>query len=201
MKKVGYYLRVSTVEQNTARQEEKIEKSWKVYTDKISGTIPFEERPMGKKLLEDVEAGLIDEVKVLHLDRLGRSTENILATIKHIHQNNVSIHIIQLGLHTMVDGAENITAQLLVTILSGIAEANYRNHREASLAGIRIAVAAGKYRGRVKGTTEPLEKWAQKPKVQKVKTLLEKGVSVRQIRELIGVSHGLCYKVQKLLIA
>ena len=200
MKNIGYYMRVSTVEQNTARQEEKVEASWKVYSDKISGTIPFERRPKGKQLLKDVAAGLIDEVKVLHLDRLGRSTENILSTIKNIHEHKVSIHIIELGLHTMIDKKENITAQLLVTILSGISEANYRNHREASLTGIRLAVAAGKYHGRVKGTTEPIEKWAQKPKVQRVKTLLEKGVSVRQIREIMGVSYGLCYKVKELLI-
>jgi DNA invertase Pin-like site-specific DNA recombinase len=49
------YIRVSTEEQNTARQQED---GFKVYEDKISGLIPFAERPKAKRLLEDIESGL-----------------------------------------------------------------------------------------------------------------------------------------------
>ena len=201
MKRIAYYIRVSTVEQNTARQEEKLERGWKLFSDKISGTVPFEQRPQGKKLLEDVEAGLLDEVKVLHLSRLGRNTENILSTIKTIHKHNVSIHLINQGIHTLVNGAENITAKLLITILSGIAQADYETRREITLAGIAIAKARGVYRGRSTGSVESQDAFARKPKVQKVKTLLEGGVSVRKIRQTLGVSYNLCYKVKSSLVA
>ena len=199
--RIAYYIRVSTVEQNLARQEEKVESEWSVFADKISGTVPFELRPQGKKLLEAVSAGIFDEIKVLHLSRLGRNTENILATIKTIHRTGVSIHLINQGIHTLVNGKENITSKLLITILSGIATADYETRREATLAGIAIAKQRGVYRGRSKGSTEDISKWSQKPKVQKVKTLLESGVSVRKIRQTLGVSYNLCYKVKRLLLS
>ena len=200
MKRIAYYIRVSTVEQNIARQEEKAEAGWKVYTDKVSGVIPFERRPQGKKLLEDIEAGLLDEVVVLQLSRLGRSTENILSTIKTIHENKVCINILNEGIRTRINGKVNITATLLITILSGIATADYETRREATLAGIALAKQRGVYKGRSKGSTENIDKWSQKPKVQKVKTLLESGVSVRKIRQTLGVSYNLCYKVKRLLL-
>jgi DNA invertase Pin-like site-specific DNA recombinase len=200
MKRIGYYIRVSTVEQNTARQEEKVEAGWKVYTDKVSGAIPFELRPQGQQILEDVKAGLLDELVVLQLSRLGRNTENILSTIKTIHEQKVCINILNEGIRTMVNGKENITAKLLVTILSGIAQADFETRREMTLAGIALAKQRGVYRGRVKGSTEDIDKWSQKPKVQKVKTLLESGVSVRKIRQTLGVSFNLCYKVKRLLL-
>ena len=201
MKRIGYYIRVSTVEQNLARQEEKYESDWKPYADKISGTVPFELRPQGKKLLEDVAVGKLDEVKVLDLSRLGRNTENILKTIKTIHEYGVSIHLINQGVHTLVRGKENITSKLIITILSGIVTADYETRREATLAGIAIAKQRGVYKGRSKGSTEDISKWSQKPKVQKVKTLLESGVSVRKIRQTLGVSYNLCYKVKRLLLS
>jgi DNA invertase Pin-like site-specific DNA recombinase len=152
MTRIAYYMRTSTHLQNTDRQDEKVEDGWRLYQDKgVSGRVVFEERPMSKKLLSDVKGGLIDEVKVIHLDRLGRNTEDVLKTIRTFHEFNVSIHIIKQGIHTLVDGEENITAKLLVTILSSIAEMEYNLHRERVLEGIRIARAKGKYKGRVKG--------------------------------------------------
>lgn len=197
MKQIAYYMRTSTYLQNTERQEEKIEDGWKLYNEKgVSGRIPFEERPMGKKLIADVELGLIEEVKVIHLDRLGRNTEDVLSTIRRVHEHGVGIHIIKQGIHTLVDGKENFTTKLLVTILTSISEMEYNLHRERIMEGIRIAQQNGKYKGRIKGSTESLEVWANKPNVQKVKTLLEKGVPVRKIREIMGVSYNFCYKVK-----
>jgi len=202
-KRVAYYLRVSTLGQNTARQDEKVEPHWKLYKDiGVSGTVPFEERPMGKKLLEDVEAGLLDEVKVIHLDRLGRNTENILATIRKIHSsdNSTSIHIINQGIHTVVNGSENITAKLLISILGAISEMEYNIHRERTLEGISIAKAKGKYKGRVKGSKIPTELWAKQKKVGEVKELLESGFTFKKISEMLGVSPNFISKVKRLLI-
>ncbi len=201
MTRIAYYMRTSTHLQKTERQDEKVEDEWRLFKDKgVSGKVLFEERPMSKQLLEEAKNGLIDEVKVIHLDRLGRNTEDVLKTIRTFHEYNVSIHIIKQGIHTLVDGEENITTKLLVTILSSIAEMEYNLHRERILEGIRIAQAKGKFKGRAKGSSEPLEIWSQKPNVKNVKTLLEKGVSVRNIREMLGVSNNFCYKVKERLV-
>ena len=202
MTRIAYYMRTSTFLQNTDRQDEKVEDGWRLYKDKgVSGRIHFEERAMGKKLLSDAKNDLIDEVKVIHLDRLGRNTEDVLKTIRTLHEYNVSIHIIKQGIHTLVDGKENFTTKLLVTILTSISEMEYNLHRERILEGIRIAQMKGHYKGRVKGSTESIDTWSQKSNVKKVKTLLENGVSVRKIREILGVSYNFCYKVKDRLVA
>jgi DNA invertase Pin-like site-specific DNA recombinase len=201
MTRIAYYMRTSTFLQNTDRQDEKVEDGWRLYKDKgVSGRIHFEERDMGKKLLSDAKNDLIDEVKVIHLDRLGRNTEDVLKTIRTLHEYNVSIHIIKQGIHTLVDGKENFTTKLLVTILTSISEMEYNLHRERILEGIRIAQMKGHYKGRAKGSAESLDKWSQKTNVQHVKKLLEKGVSVRNIREMLGVSYNFCYKVKNSLV-
>ena len=48
------YIRVSTEEQNTGRQEVNAKEFAKVYTDKISGSVKFTERKEAKKLLADI---------------------------------------------------------------------------------------------------------------------------------------------------
>jgi DNA invertase Pin-like site-specific DNA recombinase len=83
---IANYIRTSHYLQNIATQVDKIETGWKVYEDKgISGRLAFEDRPAGKRLLDDVRKGKIKEVKVLRIDRLGRSVQNILETINTIH--------------------------------------------------------------------------------------------------------------------
>jgi DNA invertase Pin-like site-specific DNA recombinase len=52
-----YYLRVSTIEQNTARQMEEIPEDCKVFEDKVSGSIPFAERTKGVTLLTLLNKG------------------------------------------------------------------------------------------------------------------------------------------------
>src|SRR5688572_16887003 len=91
---IGYYLRTSHFLQGIERQQEKAEPGWKVYEDKgVSGRVAFEDRPQGKKLLKDVNAGFIREVRVDTLDRLGRSTENVLQTLRFFHEHKVAVHI------------------------------------------------------------------------------------------------------------
>ena len=90
----AYYIRTSHVLQNIGRQEEKVEPGWLVYKDEgVSGRVSFEDRTQGKKLLQAVRAGLVSEVRVDTLDRLGRSTENILQTIRQFHECGVGVAI------------------------------------------------------------------------------------------------------------
>jgi site-specific DNA recombinase len=83
---VALYLRVSSEEQRDREtikiQDDFLEQYRSLYElgvadiykdDGISGTIPLQERPEGRRLLEDAKAGNFDTVLVYRLDRLGRS--------------------------------------------------------------------------------------------------------------------------------
>jgi len=198
---VAYYMRTSHYLQNIATQVDKIEDGWVVYEDKgISGRLAFEDRPAGKKLLEDVRKGKITEVRCLRIDRLGRSVQNILDTITKIHDQGVPIVSINEGITTLdSDGKQTPVTGLLINVLSSLSEFFYHQHREKVLSGIeRAKLIEGKYVGRKPGSMEDIKKFKSKPKVKKIKELLEQGVGIRTICRTMECSPNTVYKVKKI---
>jgi DNA invertase Pin-like site-specific DNA recombinase len=200
MKHTAYYLRTSHYLQSIGTQLDKIEEGWRVYKDEgVSGRVAFADRPMGKKLMADIKAGHISEVVVLRLDRLGRDTSDILATIKEIHKHGVGIVSKNEGITTMINGKENPMSNLLIAILSSIAEFEYHRIREKTLDGIARGKRMGIYKGRAKGSVEPYSSFIKKPKVKKVKIMLEQEISIRQICQVLECSPNFIYKVKERL--
>lgn len=200
MKQVAYYMRTSHYLQNIGTQVDRIEDGWKVYKDEgVSGRISFADRPMAKRLLNDIQKGHISQIVVLRLDRLGRDTADILATIKEIHSHGIGIVSKNEGITTMVNGKENPMSNLLISILSSIAEFEYHRIKEKTLEGIARGKRLGVYKGRKQGSIEPYESFIKKPKVKKVRLMLKEGLSVRKICELLECSPNFIMKVQERL--
>jgi DNA invertase Pin-like site-specific DNA recombinase len=200
-KKIGYYLRTSHYLQNIATQIDRIEEGWKVYEDNgVTGKIPFKERKSAKRLLEDIRDGKIREVKVLRIDRLGRSVQDIIETINTIHSYGVPITSISEGITTLDDnGNQTPTTGLLINVLSSLSEFFYHSNREKTLLGVELAKKQGKYRGRKPNSTEEVNKYLNKPKVKKMRELLKQGNSVRSITRVLNCSTNSVYKLKKVL--
>ena len=135
------YVRVSTVEQNEARQIEALEKydieKW--FTEKVSGKDT--NRPQLQQMLEFAREG--DTIYVHDFTRLARSTKDLLDIVKHLKSK---------GIH-LVSNKESIdtstpTGKLMLTFLAGIAEFERENLLERQREGIAIAKRNGKYKGR-----------------------------------------------------
>ena len=200
MSNIGYYLRTSHYLQNIGTQIDKIEDGWKVYEDKgVSGRVPFLERPSGKRLIDDIANDKINQVIVLRIDRLGRDLEDILKTIKAIHSYNVPITSQNEGITTLIDGKESVMSNLLINILSSISEFQYHQTREKTLAGVERAKLDGKYKGRKIGSTESIDTFLSKPKVQKIMTLLNEDIGVRKISRIVECSPNYIYKVKSVM--
>jgi DNA invertase Pin-like site-specific DNA recombinase len=195
---IGYYMRTSHYLQSIGNQSDRIEEGWKVYKDEgISGRISFQDRPSGKNLLDDIHRGKIGQVVVLRIDRLGRNTTDILSTIKLIHQYKVSIRSLSEGITTLDEsGKETPMSNLLINLLSSLSEFQYHQTREKTLDGIQRGKLDGKYKGRMTGSVEPMEKFLNKPKVRKIKVMLESGMSVRKISSVLEVSPNTILKVK-----
>ena len=195
---VGYYMRTSHYLQNIGTQVDKIEDGWRVYKDEgISGRVSFQDRPSGKKLIDDISKGKINQVIVLRIDRLGRNTTDILTTIKLIHGYKVSIRSLSEGITTLsVDGKETPMSNLLINLLSSLSEFQYHQTREKTLDGISRGKLEGKYKGRKSGSIEPLSKFMSKPKVKKIKVMLDTGLSIRKISSVVECSPNYIYKVK-----
>ncbi len=86
------------------------------YADEsVSGSkIPFAERPEGARLLADLRKG--DRVLVTKIDRMGRNTEDLLATVRRITEAGASVRFTEQDIDT-----SGSVGQLLLTILAAVA--------------------------------------------------------------------------------
>lgn len=134
------YIRVSTVEQNEARQLEamKSHNIEKYFTEKVSAKDT--NRPQLQAMLDYVREG--DTVYIHDFSRLARSTKDLLEIIELLH--NKGVHLV-----SNKESIDTSTPQgkLMVTMLGAIYEFERANLLERQREGIAIAKAKGKYKG------------------------------------------------------
>ena len=198
------YIRVSTTEQNEDRQREKGIKS---YIDKCSGTVPFNERPAARKLFSDMAYAAselppskqISTVKVHSISRLGRSTIDILETVKTFNKMGVCIVAEKEGVRTLnEDGSENATAKMMLSILATLFEFEREMILERQREGIAKAKERGVYAANGGRPKEDEYKFLTKDKNKRVLALLSNGASIRDAAERGKVSNGTAAKVRKI---
>ena len=148
------YIRVSTGNQKTARQEARQSKDEILFTDIVSGSIPFEDREKGKDLMKAIQSGEIDYVSVSSIDRLGRNLYNILTTLEFFKENGIILKVDNLGIESLVNGKENSAFKLIISVMANIAEMERESILERQREGIALAKLKGIYKGRVLGSKE-----------------------------------------------
>ena len=146
------YTRVSTTEQNTARQIDQLPTHDYLYEDKQSGKSL--DRPQLQAMLTQLKSG--DIVIVLSIDRLARNTVDLLQLVELLLHKNVTIKFVKECL-TFADGMNNPMNELMLTMLAAIAkfERTLINNRCAE--GRKVALANGvKFGKPSKLTTEQI---------------------------------------------
>lgn len=176
--KVGY-IRVSTVEQNSARQLNGIALD-RIFTDKASGR--NRDRAALVEMIGYARSG--DEVFVHSLDRLARNVGDLQAIIEELNSKGVTVSIVTQGL--TFTGDDNPMSKLLLQMLGAVAEFELATIRERQAEGIAKAKGRGVYKGRM-----PALSAEQISLVQKRKT---GGESITRIAAELGVSRGTIYK-------
>ena len=196
-----YYLRVSTLEQNTARQMEEIPEGCKVFEDKISGSVPFAERTEGRNIVNLIKQRQINTIHVHSIDRLGRNSLDILQTIQFFNEYEVNLISKKEGLQTFIDGKKNEIASLMIGILSTLSEFELSRIKERSKEGIAEAKKRGAYANNGgKKKIESVEKFMNKESSKKVLKYLKQGLSVRSCSKMSECSISLVMKVRGLLV-
>lgn len=135
------YIRVSTSEQNTARQEELLENAGvnKLFMEKTSGK--DRDRPELKRLMEYVREG--DTVIVESYSRFARSTKDLLSLMDELKQKGVGF----ISLKEQIDTATP-QGQLMLTIFAGLAQFERESILQRQREGIEIAKRNGRMGGR-----------------------------------------------------
>jgi DNA invertase Pin-like site-specific DNA recombinase len=140
--KVVGYRRVSSVDQNEARQLDGIELD-KEFTDKASGQSQIG-RPQLQAALDYLREG--DVLKVHSMDRLARNMVDLLSLVKQLTDKGVTIEFVKENLTFTGDDSPMNT--LLLGILGSIAQFERSLIRERQREGIAMAKKAGVYKGR-----------------------------------------------------
>nr|WP_325223714.1 recombinase family protein [uncultured Oscillibacter sp.] len=167
------YVRVSTAEQNEARQREALAVRGidKWFIEKASGKNT--DRPEFQKMLDWVREG--DTIYIHDLSRIARSTKDLLDLLDVLREKGVAL----------VSGKESIdtstaTGKLLVTMVAAINEFERANLLERQKEGIAIAKREGKYKGRKAVTVPDLPRHYeryQRREVSKAALARELGIS------------------------
>jgi DNA invertase Pin-like site-specific DNA recombinase len=142
------YARVSTQDQDHTRQVEALKAAGagKVFAEKISGARA--DRPQLGKLMASLKPG--DVVMVTKIDRLGRSTRELLDLIHRIGQAGAAFH----SLGDPLFSTDSSQGKLLVTLLAAIAEFERDLIKERTGAGRERAMANGVKFGRKRKLSE-----------------------------------------------
>jgi DNA invertase Pin-like site-specific DNA recombinase len=188
------YIRVSSSSQKIERQLYKEHPNEELFIDVISGVIPFNERPSGRKLLALIEENKVEYLSVSSIDRLGRNLFDILLTLEKLNESQTTLKVDNLGIESLIKGKPNAAFKLIISVLANIAEMERDTLLERQREGIAIAKAKGVYKGRVKGSKVPVREFLDKYK--NVAKYLKQGQSLRNTAKLCDVSLGTVQKVK-----
>lgn len=190
------YNRVSTQIQSGNRFEADTEKYDLILMDKISGTIPFSERPQAKILIDKIKKGEVKEVVVEELSRLGRHTGDCISTLEWMDNNGVNVIVRNLGVQSRPNGKKNPIWNVLTSVISSLYALELENIKERTSVGRQIYVQKGGVLGRKIGSTLSDRNFIDKPKSQKILEHLKKDWTLRQIAKQLDTSTRTVMKVK-----
>ena len=174
-----FYSRVSTVDQNEARQIEQAKQGDydKVYLDKASGANM--ERAELNIMLNQLREG--DSVTVLSIDRLGRNTRDILTIVDRITEQKASL----VCLSPHFTSADHY-GEFFLSMLACFAQLERKQILERQMQGIQIAKQAGKYKGRKPKTINNFE--------AVYKQWCDEKITAEQAAKLLEISRSTFYR-------
>ena len=175
-KRAAIYIRVSTVDQNTERQETELKEyvesrgwSYKLYKDR-GHTGAKADRPALNNLVHDIRCRRIDVVVVWALDRLARSLKQLLAISEECRSLGVDLIALKQNVDTTLP-AGSLTFQ----VLGAVAEFERELLRERVRSGMAQARRSGKHVGR------PALRKFRAEDIEKMRLLRLQGASIRKL--------------------
>lgn len=179
--RVGY-VRVSTADQNTARQLDS-ETLDKTFADYASGKDT--NRPELAKALEYVREG--DTLVIHSMDRLARSLPDLRRLVDELTGRGVAVQFVKENL-TFTRDESNPFATLMLNMLGSVAEFERSLLLERQREGIAIAKAKGAYKGRKPALDDDVKATV----VQR----LSMGESATKLARELGVSRATIYNAR-----
>ncbi|WOO58520.1 recombinase family protein [Streptococcus pasteurianus] len=145
MTRIGY-ARISTSDQNMARQLEQLNQVDKLFQEAISGA--NKDRPQLQAMLAYIREG--DIVVVTELERLGRNNKELTEVMNDIQAKGATLEVLNLPTLRGIedDNLRRLLNNLILELYKYQAQAERERIKERQRQGIAIAKTQGKYKGR-----------------------------------------------------
>ena len=168
--------------------------------DKVSGSVPFDKRPEGAKLVKLIQEGKVAKVVVEEISRLGRNVMDVSKTLAFLEEHKVNLNIRNMGIESMVEGKPSATFRMILQIMASISEMEKEHIKERTSQGRAVAVAKGVKMGRTLGASETQAEFLNKEKNKRaVKMLKENALSIRDIARLTELAPSTIQKLKHAL--
>lgn len=171
-----FYIRVSSKDQNTIRQEVKAKEmdlpKENIFIDKISGKTA-KDRPALNNLMSILKHG--DKLIVDSISRFARNTKDLIGLVEELNSKGVIFVSLKESIDTTTP-----TGMFMLTVFGAVAQLEREYIKDRQAEGIAIAKKEGKYKGR-----KPIDypkNWDKYYKMMKDGQI--KGVDVMKILEL-----------------
>ena len=177
-KRLGYG-RVSTSDQNPDSQRDALNKAGvdRVFLDTFTGTKA--NRPELNRMKEQLRNG--DTIVITRLDRLGRSTKDLLNLVSDLKDQGVNLEVIEQNINTSTP-----EGKLFFTLVASFAEFEREIMRARTIDGLASARARGRVGGRKPAMSQA--------KISTARQMYAEGKFVKDIAEVLGVSRPTIYR-------
>lgn len=184
--KTYFYIRVSTKDQNTIRQEVKAKEfnipTECVFIEKVSGK-NVTERPVLSNMMAALKSG--DKLIVDSISRFARNTKDLLELVDQL--NNRGIMFVSLA--EKID-TTTPTGIFMLTVFGAVAQLERGYILERQAEGIAVAREKGKYKGR-----KPIEYPKQWDKYYKM--MKERNIKAVDVMKILDLKKTTFYKLVK----
>lgn len=172
------YARVSTADQNTAIQVDRLRAAGCgiICEEKASGA-SREGRSELANILKLIHAG--DTLVVAKLDRLGRSTRDVLNIVHELEEKGAHLRVLEPEIST-----SGPMGKMILTVLGMVAEMERGFIKDRQRAGIDKAKEAGIYKGRPVSLDH-----------DRIRALHAEGKGPTEISRIVGCTRRAIYKV------
>ena len=177
MARIGY-ARVSSFGQSLDVQRQKLNDCDRVFEEKQSGTSTIKREQLSL-CLDYVRDG--DVLVVTKLDRLARSTFDLLSILKRLESKQVRLHVLDQQIDT-----STATGMFFTTVLAAVAAFENELRRERQADGIALAKKRGVQLGRKKSLT--------RTQVAELRERRHHGVKIVELMNDYGVSKASVYR-------
>ncbi len=176
MARIGY-ARVSTTDQDLDTQNARLKAAGcEIIRSETESGASRKGRSELETIMQFLHAG--DELVVLRLDRLGRSTRDVLNLVHELDEKGASLRVLEPEVTTA-----GSMGRIVVTILGMVADMELKFIKDRQRAGIDAAKAEGVYKGRKKNVDDA-----------EIRRRIAAGTTKAQIARDLNVSRMTVYR-------